>query len=195
MITAPHHLLRSRDYVCFSLNSPKGTWIWKFWIFIPEKYFDMNKKLARDALDLYKKFLIRMDRVAEFLKVAEVWFPATLCSNVWMLGIASLLYCNVMTLCSNLATKIPCFELQFLVSLKRMRTKILVISWHGNTCILTGYLLLIGRGSRTHRVGQVLLKLWVQILPSARHSYLSLSIVCLRTGLLTRCSTTDFPWK
>ena len=37
-----------------------------------EKYFDMGKKQARDALDLYKKFLIRMDRVAEFLKVAEV---------------------------------------------------------------------------------------------------------------------------
>jgi len=37
-----------------------------------EKYFDMNKKHARDALDLYKKFLVRMDRVGEFLKVAEV---------------------------------------------------------------------------------------------------------------------------
>ena len=37
-----------------------------------EKYFEMQKKQARDALDLYKKFLIRMDRVAEFLKVAEV---------------------------------------------------------------------------------------------------------------------------
>merc|ERR1711962_1625257 len=36
-----------------------------------KKYFDMNKKHARDALDLYKKFLIRMDRVADFLKVAE----------------------------------------------------------------------------------------------------------------------------
>ncbi|XP_013166063.1 PREDICTED: phosphatidylinositol-binding clathrin assembly protein LAP isoform X4 [Papilio xuthus] len=36
-----------------------------------EKYFDMNKKNCRDALDLYKKFLIRMDRVGEFLKVAE----------------------------------------------------------------------------------------------------------------------------
>jgi len=36
-----------------------------------EKYFDMNKKHAREALDSYKKFLIRMDRVAEFLKVAE----------------------------------------------------------------------------------------------------------------------------
>lgn len=33
----------------------------------------MNKKHARDALDLYKKFLVRMDRVGEFLKVAEVY--------------------------------------------------------------------------------------------------------------------------
>ncbi|VVC99587.1 unnamed protein product [Leptidea sinapis] len=33
-----------------------------------EKYFDMNKKNCREALDLYKKFLIRMDRVGEFLK-------------------------------------------------------------------------------------------------------------------------------
>ncbi|XP_076373839.1 phosphatidylinositol-binding clathrin assembly protein-like isoform X10 [Tachypleus tridentatus] len=36
-----------------------------------EKFFDMNKKHCREALDVYKKFLIRMDRVAEFLKVAE----------------------------------------------------------------------------------------------------------------------------
>lgn len=36
-----------------------------------EKYFDMNKKQCRDALELYKKFLIRMDRVGDFLKVAE----------------------------------------------------------------------------------------------------------------------------
>ena len=34
----------------------------------------MQKKMARDALDIYKKFLIRMDRVADFLKVAEVQF-------------------------------------------------------------------------------------------------------------------------
>ena len=48
----------------------------KFYLdfFFSEKYFDMNKKHARDALDLYKKFLIRMDRVADFLKVAEVRF-------------------------------------------------------------------------------------------------------------------------
>jgi hypothetical protein len=36
-----------------------------------EKYFEMNKKQCKEALDLYKKFLVRMDRVAEFLKVAE----------------------------------------------------------------------------------------------------------------------------
>jgi len=36
-----------------------------------EKYFEMNKKNCREALDIYKKFLARMDRVCEFLKVAE----------------------------------------------------------------------------------------------------------------------------
>lgn len=32
----------------------------------------MNKKQCREALDIYKKFLVRMDKVSEFLKVAEV---------------------------------------------------------------------------------------------------------------------------
>lgn len=36
-----------------------------------EKYFEMNKKQAREALDIYKKFLLCMDRVGDFLKVAE----------------------------------------------------------------------------------------------------------------------------
>ncbi|UMM12691.1 hypothetical protein L5515_001341 [Caenorhabditis briggsae] len=36
-----------------------------------EKYFDMNKKQCRDALDTYKSFLTRLDKVAEFLRVAE----------------------------------------------------------------------------------------------------------------------------
>ena len=39
---------------------------------IAEKYFDMNKKQCREALEVYKKFLIRMETVSEFLKVAEV---------------------------------------------------------------------------------------------------------------------------
>lgn len=45
-----------------------------------EKYFDMNKKQCRDALDLYKKFLVRMDRVGEFLKVAEVTVVVFYCT-------------------------------------------------------------------------------------------------------------------
>jgi len=32
----------------------------------------MNKKQCKEALDIYKKFLVRMDKVSEFLKVAEV---------------------------------------------------------------------------------------------------------------------------
>lgn len=37
-----------------------------------EKYFDMNKKQCREALDMYKKFLERTDRVSQYLKIAEV---------------------------------------------------------------------------------------------------------------------------
>ncbi len=37
-----------------------------------EKFFEMNKKHCKDALDLYKKFLDRTDKVSAFLKVAEV---------------------------------------------------------------------------------------------------------------------------
>lgn len=36
-----------------------------------DKFFEMPKKECKIALDLYKKFLIRMEKVAEFLKVAE----------------------------------------------------------------------------------------------------------------------------
>ncbi|KAJ7385861.1 hypothetical protein OS493_013897 [Desmophyllum pertusum] len=36
-----------------------------------EKYFDMNKKNCKEGLDIYKKFITRMDRVSDFLKVAE----------------------------------------------------------------------------------------------------------------------------
>lgn len=36
------------------------------------KYFSLNKKMCREAFDLYKKFLVRMDKVSEFLRVAEV---------------------------------------------------------------------------------------------------------------------------
>ena len=43
-----------------------------FFFFFIEKYFDMNKKQCREALDIYKKFLDRTDKVSNFLKVAEV---------------------------------------------------------------------------------------------------------------------------
>lgn len=32
----------------------------------------MNRKQCKEALDIYKKFLVRMDHTAEFLKTAEV---------------------------------------------------------------------------------------------------------------------------
>lgn len=37
-----------------------------------EKYFDMKKNQCKEALDIYKKFLARMTKLSEFLKVAEV---------------------------------------------------------------------------------------------------------------------------
>ncbi|XP_040555056.1 uncharacterized protein LOC772071 isoform X8 [Gallus gallus] len=36
-----------------------------------EKYFDMKKNQCREGLDMYKKFLGRMTKLSEFLKVAE----------------------------------------------------------------------------------------------------------------------------
>uniref|UniRef100_A0A8C3VZZ5 Phosphatidylinositol binding clathrin assembly protein n=1 Tax=Catagonus wagneri TaxID=51154 RepID=A0A8C3VZZ5_9CETA len=35
------------------------------------KYFDMKKNQCKEGLDIYKKFLTRMTRISEFLKVAE----------------------------------------------------------------------------------------------------------------------------
>lgn len=45
-----------------------------------EKYFDMKKTQCKEGLDIYKKFLTRMTRISEFLKVAEVhwWFTGWL---------------------------------------------------------------------------------------------------------------------
>ncbi|XP_069468740.1 phosphatidylinositol-binding clathrin assembly protein-like isoform X1 [Ambystoma mexicanum] len=36
-----------------------------------EKYFDMKKTQCKEALDIYKRFLARMTKLSEFLKVAE----------------------------------------------------------------------------------------------------------------------------
>lgn len=41
-----------------------------------EQYFEMNKKQCREALDIYKKFVLRMEKVSTFLRVAEVSLQA-----------------------------------------------------------------------------------------------------------------------
>lgn len=44
----------------------------------------MKKNQCKDALDIYKKFLYRMTKLSEFLKVAEVTtslFPAVIKSG------------------------------------------------------------------------------------------------------------------
>uniref|UniRef100_A0A672RIQ4 Clathrin coat assembly protein AP180-like n=1 Tax=Sinocyclocheilus grahami TaxID=75366 RepID=A0A672RIQ4_SINGR len=37
-----------------------------------EKYFKMKKSECKDSLDIYKKFLTRVTKIAEFMKIAEV---------------------------------------------------------------------------------------------------------------------------
>ena len=37
-----------------------------------EKFFDMSQQQCKDALEIYKKFIARMERVRAFLRVAEV---------------------------------------------------------------------------------------------------------------------------
>ena len=44
----------------------------------------MNKKECKQALDIYKKFIVRMERVSDFLKVAEVGICRATCNSlVW----------------------------------------------------------------------------------------------------------------
>ena len=40
------------------------------------KFFEMNRKQCKEALDLYKKFVTRMEGVEKFFKVAEVSFTS-----------------------------------------------------------------------------------------------------------------------
>ena len=37
-----------------------------------EKFFDMTQQQCKNALEIYKKFVARMDRVRTFLRVAQV---------------------------------------------------------------------------------------------------------------------------
>lgn len=56
-------------FLCFIYVSKGHIMIARFFA---EKFFDMKLKQCREALDLYKKFLVRMDKVSEFFKTAEL---------------------------------------------------------------------------------------------------------------------------
>lgn len=65
-------LVRQLPLRTFSLSSVH-VMVGSFQCFHPtEKYFDMKKTQCKEGLDIYKKFLTRMTRISEFLKVAEV---------------------------------------------------------------------------------------------------------------------------
>lgn len=51
---------------CFNLSEERQ------FSYVSEKYFTMNKKQCREALDMYKKFIDRTDKVSQYFKVAEV---------------------------------------------------------------------------------------------------------------------------
>ena len=41
-------------------------------IVITEKFYELKKQQARDAVSLYRKFVVKMDRINDFMKVARV---------------------------------------------------------------------------------------------------------------------------
>lgn len=51
-------------------------WIWTckplLSLFIIEKYFKMKKSDCKEALEIYKRFLTRVTKIGEFMKLAEV---------------------------------------------------------------------------------------------------------------------------
>ena len=40
-------------------------------IIMLQKYFEMKKHQCRDALEIYKRYLVRMEKIQNFFKVAE----------------------------------------------------------------------------------------------------------------------------
>jgi len=57
-------------------------------LLLAEKYFDMKKNQCKEGLDIYKKFLTRMTRISEFLKVAEVNCLSWLSLNLLFLSLS-----------------------------------------------------------------------------------------------------------
>lgn len=50
------------------------------YLFNAEKYFKMKKSDCKESLEIYKKFLTRVTKISEFMKIAEVWKK---CFDVW----------------------------------------------------------------------------------------------------------------
>lgn len=49
---------------------------------IVEKYFKMKKSDCKEALEIYKRFLTRVTKIGEFMKLAEVKVPSVLCGRL-----------------------------------------------------------------------------------------------------------------
>lgn len=67
------HLVFVNPVLLLAITSKYNVFFLFFYIYNQtEKYFDMKKTQCKEGLDIYKKFLTRMTRISEFLKVAEV---------------------------------------------------------------------------------------------------------------------------
>lgn len=79
-------------FICFYLAYPLQiliSYLMQIFLLFPEKYFDMKKNQCKEGLDIYKKFLTRMTRISEFLKVAEVNLSQSTLPFIW-----SSLFCD-----------------------------------------------------------------------------------------------------
>lgn len=59
------------------------SYLMQIFLLVLEKYFDMKKNQCKEGLDIYKKFLTRMTRISEFLKVAEVNLNQSTLPFIW----------------------------------------------------------------------------------------------------------------
>ncbi|CAF1399862.1 unnamed protein product [Rotaria sordida] len=71
----PNQLTNGVIYSCFFLLIKDLIYLYAAFnegiINLLEKYFNMNKKQCREALDMYKKFLDRTDQVSQYFKISE----------------------------------------------------------------------------------------------------------------------------
>ncbi|CAF1927216.1 unnamed protein product [Rotaria magnacalcarata] len=72
---APNELANGIIYGCFFLLFKDLLYLYAVYndgiINLLEKYFNMNKKQCREAIDMYKKFLDRTDQVTQYFKITE----------------------------------------------------------------------------------------------------------------------------